>query len=397
LANLLAAIVAAHEESTRPIVLFAGNRDARAQIVERLGQVARLRVVDNIHPALDRENLVPLQRELEALYTERKIARLPGLSGLASWTALPIVPTARAFEHTVRFLSRRYNLRVTGADLGATATTVVTAQGDAFTRTTCADIGTGYGLERLIAQVGLDRLASWLPLDLSSESLLERYLNHSLRPATMPATREEAYILQAAMREALSIAANQAKIDHSSVDLMLLTGSAMSRSSSWGALALIALDALQPQGVMTLAVDALGLAPAFGALAAVDAEAAASAIERDGFVTLGTVLAPTSDNHDGQVDLRVQVEPAGGGAISLDVEHGSLEVVPLAPGQKASLEVQMVGSAVLSAARGGVYKAEIEGGMLGLVIDARGRPLTLPIGATERRTKVQEWFWDVGA
>ncbi len=397
LANLIAAIAAAREENTRPTVIFAGNRDARSQIVSRLGQVAALRMVDNIHPTLNSNNPRPLQRELETLYVERKVALLPGFSRFSAWTPVPVVPSARAFEHAIRFLSRRNDLSVVGADIGGTCTTIVTARGDTFTRVVRSGLGTGYGLANVVAQAGLERLSGWLPPGPCADNLLERYLNHSLRPATIPATREEAYCLQAVMREALSTAANQAQVTCQPADLVLLAGSAMSRSSSWGSLALIALDALQPQGVMTLAVDALGLASAFGALAGVDATVAASVIERDGFVTLGTVLVPESGNRDGQVDLRVDLKPEGGGTITLDVEHGSLEVVPLAPGQKASLEVHTVGDAVLGPASHGVYKAEIEGGMLGLIIDARGRPITFPADPAERRTKVQKWFWDVGA
>jgi hypothetical protein len=396
IANLVAAIAASREESARPAVVFAGNREARPQIVSRVGQVAPLLVVDNVHPALDRENYGALQSELEALYVERKIARLPGLGGLTSWSQRPVIPTARAFENVVRFLSRRYDLSVLGVDIGGTSTTLVTARREAYARVVRADLGVGYTLENVIAQAGVDRLIGWLPSEVSAEDLLAHSLNHSLRPTTIPATRQDAQLLQAAAREALSITARTGAVDTSSVDLILLTGAALSRNSNWGSLALIVLDALQPRGVFTLAVDGLGLAPAFGALASVNAEAAASVIERDGFVTLGTVIVPTSNNREGQIDVRVQVRPAGSAEMNLEVQHGSLEVVPLAPGQKASLEVRVARGVALGPTHRGVFKAEIEGGVLGLIIDARGRPLALPPNAEKCRAKIQEWLWDVG-
>jgi hypothetical protein len=43
-----------------------------------------------------------------------------------------------------------------------------------------------------------------------------------------------------------------------------------------------------------------------------------------------------------------------------------------------------------------VYKAQVEGGALGLVIDARGRPIVLPAEAERRRAQVQKWYWDIG-
>jgi len=161
-------------------------------------------------------------------------------------------------------------------------------------------------------------------------------------------------------------------------------------------MALMALDALQPCGVFTLAVDRLGLAPAFGGLAPANPNAAASVIERDGFETLGTVIAPISKNREGQISLRVKIQPAGSGVMDLEVQHGTLELVPLMPGQKASIQVHTVGRVSLGGNRAGVFKAEIEGGALGLIIDARGRPMTLPADTDKRRTKVQQWYWDMG-
>jgi hypothetical protein len=50
------------------------------------------------------------------------------------------------------------------------------------------------------------------------------------------------------------------------------------------------------------------------------------------------------------------------------------------------------------AGRGGKpYK--IFGGAVGVIIDARGRPLTnaLPVDSEERLQRMQQWLWDMGA
>jgi hypothetical protein len=394
LANLVAAICESQEESARPIVIFAGNSEVRSHVADRIGNITSLRVVDNVHPTMTSENLAPLQHELQTLYAERKIAWLPGLNALTNWTGVSIVPTWRAFENTVRFLSRRYGLNVLGADIGAVSTVLIRAQGDSFSHTIRSDLGIGQSLERVIAQAGIDRLMNWLPLEISPDEARTFWLNHTLRPATIPTTREESELMQAAARVALSQATPHLPVE--GFDLIVLTSGMFARNTNLGAAALIALDALQPCGVFTLAVDMLGLAPAFGGLAPANPNAAASVIERDGFVTLGTVIAPISKNREGQISLRVKVQPAGSGVMDLEVQHGTLELVPLMPGQKASIEVRTVGKVSLGTHRTGVFKAEIEGGALGLIIDARGRPITLPADADKRRTKVQQWYWDMG-
>lgn len=394
LTQLVSAIAATRDENTRPTVIFAGNTDARSQVAARIGQVTPLRVVDNVRPTLDRENLAGLGRELETLYTEKKITWLPGLNALTHWTPVSITPTSHAFETTVRFLARRYGLNVWGADIGGGATTLVTANGNTFSRNVRADLGIGHSLNRLITQTGIAPLLDWLPQEIAPDEALVRWLDHAARPWTIPASRDDAELIQAAARVALKTTAQTLASDP--VDLVVLSGGLFARNANPGALALVALDALQPTGIFTLAIDALGLAPAFGRLASVNAAAAACVIERDAFVTLGTVIAPISRNRDGQIDLRVKIQPAGSGAIDLEVQHGTLELVPLMPGQKASIQIQTAGNVQWGQSRGSVFKTDVEGGTLGLVIDARGRPLTLPANAAARRAKVQQWYWDIG-
>jgi len=396
IANLVAAIVASRDENARPTILFAGNRDARSQIAARIGNLAPFRAVDNVRPSLEQENPSPLQRELEALYIERKIAWLPGLNALTAWTPVAVMPSARGLENAVRFIARRFGLNVLGADLGGVSTSIVTARGNAFSRIVRADLGLGQNLENVVTHAGTDWLMSWLPMEMEPEDGRRRWFNHTLHPAEIPVTREDARLMHAAARGALFAAARGGELDMSGVDLVLLTGRAFSYNSNYGALALLALDALQLTGTFTLAVDSLGLAPAFGALASVNATAAASTIERDGFVTLGTVIAPISKAREGQIDLRVQIRSEAAGTIKMEVAHGSLELVPLPAGQKASIEIHPSRGVDLANKHRGVFKAQVEGGALGLIIDARGRPITRSADAEKRRAQVQKWYWDIG-
>lgn len=392
--NLISAIVASRDDNDRPTVIFAGNHEARPQIANRIGSLAPLRVVDNVRPSLDTENLPPLRHELEVVYSEKKVAWLPGLNALSSWTPTVVSRTSTAFENVVRFLARRHGLNVLGADLGGISTTIVTARNSSYTTSVRAGLGIGPSLGNLMRQAGIERMMNWVPLDLSADEANIRWLNKTFHPWAIPITREDSQLMQAAARIALTTAARDA--DLSSLNLILLSGGMFAHTTNLGALALLALDALQPSGIFSLATDSFGLAAAFGALATVNAEAAASVIERDGFTTLGTVIAPVSKNRAGQVDLRVKVTPSGAGPIELEVEHGSLELVPLTQGQKASIEVRPSRGVDLVAAKGGVFKADVEGGALGLIIDARGRPIALPSETAARRIQVQKWYWDVG-
>ncbi|MBI5030545.1 MAG: glutamate mutase L [Chloroflexi bacterium] len=392
--NLIASIQASRDENARPIIVFAGNSEARPQIANRIGNLTELRVVENVRPTLDRENLFPLERELENIYVEKKVNWLPGLTALTQWTPTTVTSTARAFENVVRFLARRHNINVLGIDLGGAWTTVVSARKNAYASFVRANLGLGQGIEGLIRRAGIGRLMQWLPLECTAEEAQVRWLNQTYRPWAIPSTRDDAHLMQAAARMALATAARD--VDVTDVDLVLLTGGICTHIDNFGALALLVLDALQPSGIFTLATDSFGLVSAFGGMAAVNPEAAASVIERDGLVTLGTVIAPLSNNRDGQVDVRVRVKPVDAGMIELEVQHGSLELIPLTQEQKASIEIRPTRGVELGRTKGGIFKAEVEGGALGLIIDARGRPVNLPSAPEARRTQVQKWYWDLG-
>lgn len=394
LTNLVAAIIAARDEGTRPPVIFAGNSAARTEVAQRIGPVTTLRVVDNVRPTLDSENLLPLQHELETLYDEKKIRWLPGYTDLSNWTALPIRSSAHAFQHVIRYLARRYGLRVLGVDLGANATTIVSVNGDQVQSILRADVGLGRHLTNLVERVPLARWLEWLPMEIAAEEAHAYWLDHALHPRALPLTRAEAYLMQSAARVALATAAHD--LATRTCDLVVLSGGFFMSNTNLGALALVALDALQPCGVFSLAVDAFGLAPALGALATFSAPAAASVLEQDGLVTLGPVIALQSKNREGQLDARVRLQPADSGPINLEVQHGSLELVPIVLGQKARLDIRLAGGASLPNAKGGTFQAQVEGGTLGLILDARGRPIVLPSEAEKRRTKIQQWYWDVG-
>lgn len=397
IANLVAAVAAARDQDARPHIIFAGNREARPEINARLGAITSLRIVDNVHPALEVDNPEALQRELELLYEERRITPMAGFDELSKWLAHPIVTSARAFEYVIRFLSRRYSMGVLGVDVGATTTTLVSARLDSTTRVVRADLGVGRSIENVIAQAGAERLMGWVPgHELSAEDAMARWLNRSMHPAVIPATREDWYLCQAIAREALAIAAREAEVDTAGIDLVLLTGGIFSRHTNQGGLALLALDALSPTAVITLASDSFGLVPAFGALAAVNPKAATDVIEQDAFVPLATVIAATSFHREGTVDVRAKLTSPGTGEMNVEIEHGTLELLPVPPGQKAEVQVQPAPDVDIGRPKGAQLKMEIEGGSLGLVIDARGRPIPLPSTLDKRRLKTQEWLWDLG-
>ncbi len=399
LANIIASIGAATDEGERPLVVFAGNKEARAAVAERIGDLMELISVDNVRPTLDQENLAPLREELEAIYSERCLRSIPGLTRLAGWSPQPVIPSLAGYQRTLQFLARRYGLRVLGADLGAATTAIVQTDGYHVSRAVSPDLGLGYGLEAVVKGNGIERLARWLPDSISLEQAHALLLNQALRPWTVPMRAEDRTVLDAAARVILAETAGRLTDEALEADLVILGGAPLARGTSPNALALMALDGLPLRGVYSVVADTAGLAPAMGAVAAVNPEAAAQVLERDVLLTLGPVLIPTlpGQANEGSV-LRARVETKSGGKFEVQVNAGSLELLPLGLAEKAHVQIEPEPGVMLGMPlNDGVFRRDVEGGSVGMVIDARGRPLPAARDLAQQRQNAQKWLWEVGA
>jgi hypothetical protein len=420
MANIVAAAAAATDESKRPLVVFAGNAEARTLVIDRLGGLVDVRVVDNVLPELERPNPAPLQAEIESIYRSRQMARVGGLDKLGGMAESGLVTSADAYTRVAEYLAVKYQLRVLAVDLGAATTALVYASDSDVRRALVEEVNVGYGLAGLVRRAGLENLMRWVPASFEGEmisraapgKLLEddcvtaaahaALLNQSIRPWTTPAGAVELAALNAAGRYALSFSAQMWRAGNapplSEVDLLLLGGAPPARGGKPGATILMALDALGLSGIFSIAADTVGLAPALGALARINPQAAAQALESDCLSTLGTAFVPNIPARMTQGPaMKIQVEPARGGQLQAQVDVGSLELIPLGQGEKAQVEIRpQFGVNFGPAFRGGVFRREVQGGTVGLIVDARGRPLPLPESIERHRELVQEWLWEMG-
>ncbi len=410
LADAIALAASMLEHHQRPTVLYAGNAELRPHITKLMGDITRVEVVDNVHPTADTEHLGPAQNALEQYYIEERMKTAPGADTLMTWSRLPLLPTATAFSRVVDYLCRREEhpgRGVLGVDAGA-ATTTVAATFDGRSYVTVYEKGIAYGPLNWIKEHDIASLMQWVPEEMEDEELLTLLYNRELRPWTVPQDPRELWVEQAVAREMLrsalavalptwdvgKIGAPSGMMPH--VDPILISGGGLVHMPRPGQALLIALDGLQPTGISTILLDVNRAAPALGAVAGLKPLAAASALEAGTLISLGTVISPVGKARPGEVVLRMRIAYEDGGTLDVEAHHGDIEIWPLLPGQRASLELRPnrrfdVG---LGPGRGG--KVQAIGGLIGLVVDARGRPLTLPDDPDRRRRTLHGWIWDVG-
>jgi hypothetical protein len=398
------------ERERRPELVFAGNVSVRSSLAEKVSGLINFHPVDNIRPTLDVEQPGPLVEELEAQFADRKIARLPGFGRLSAWSPVSVTPGSKAFGQIVRFMAEHYSLNVLGVNVGSSQTLLASVVDGNFTLTPGTGWGVGQGAQKVLRDAGHNMVARWALHEEAAESdVIDAAFTKSLYPYSMATTPLELETEQAIAREALRLTEERAMPMWANGnyrpypdlpplwDLILVAGGYLTHQPHFGQCALTLLDALQPIGVCTLVADALGLTEVLGAVGAVQPLAAAQVLEHDGLVTLGSLVCPVGSAREGETVMRAKLTYANRQVLNLEIAYGSIEVIPLPAGRKATLELRPSRQFDIGWGRKGRGAvAEVDGGILGIIIDARGRPLQVPQEEEERRRLLQKWRWDIG-
>lgn len=393
----------------RPMVLYAGNENLAGDVRELLGAHAgMLKISHNVRPSLEEENLGPASSELASLVVNLRQRQIKGVDELSMWSGGNIVPTAYAQGRMIRFLSRQFESTrgLLSVNIGASAASVAAGFGDKVVLRTYPQFGLGESLSGLLQHTDLESILRWLPLDISPNTLREYLYQKSLYPGTLPATSDDHAIAQAIARQALYLAvrsaqkdfpgANHARGGMPPLDLILAGGGAVSDGLSLGQGLLMLLDAIQPVGILPILIDQNNLLPLLGVAAVRNNYLPVQVIDSGAFIGLGTVLSVISSANYGEQVLRVKMTYSDGTDARVDVKFGGLEVLPLPSGQTARLTLQPLQRADIGMGPGRGGSITVTGGAMGVVIDARGRPLQFPTDPVRRRELIKKWYYTVG-
>jgi hypothetical protein len=159
---------------------------------------------------------------------------------------------------------------------------------------------------------------------------------------------------------------------------------------------LMLLDAIQPVGILPILIDQNNLLPLLGAAAVRNNYLPVQVIDSGAFIGLGTILSVISSANYGEQILRVKMTYSDGTDARVDVKFGGLEVLPLPSGQTARLTLQPLQRADIGMGPGRGGSITVTGGAMGVVIDARGRPLQFPSDPVRRRELIKKWYYTVG-
>ncbi len=400
-------------------IIFAGNVEARGAIEETLSEVAELTLTDNLRPTMERENLAPTRQVIQDLFLHHVMAQAPGYSRLVPWTDADIMPTPAAVGSLLQALAEQDGINAVGVDIGGATTDVFSVFDGRFNRTVSANLGMSYSISNVMTEAGIDSILRWVPLEIDRGWITNQIRNKMIRPTTVPHQLSGLQVEQAIAREALRLAFDQhallatglkgvqtqrdiadaftqrvggeSIIDMMGLDRIIGSGGVLSHAPRRNQAAMMMIDAYEPEGFTELGVDSIFMMPHLGVLATVNRAAASEVFFRDCLIPLGTCIAPVGRYRAGARCMSIECELVGFGGRPLEVAWGDMMLFELPPGRSASVSVTPAMGVDVGAGRGKSITRSVEGGEVGLIIDARGRPLVFPDDPTECRARVAAW------
>jgi len=242
---------------------------------------------------------------------------------------------------------------------------------------------------------------SWLPFEATEDELITWVLNRSIRPWTISEQPRDLAIEQALARQVARRAMAELGRSHplalTGADLVI-GGPAFARWNQPGAAALALLDIadfVPDHGVLDLALDQDGLMAVAGTIGTIDPVLASNVFEYDALAHLGSAVVIGGAAHDGEVACQGEIQYEHGGTKGFTVLSGSLELLPLRPGETATLVIKPERKYSIGGHPSGkpvtlTGEHRIVGGTVGVIVDARGRSVfgTGP----QRRQQVKQWL-----
>ena len=401
-------------------LVYAGNKEAQGQVKKILGEKTALEITENIRPVLERENLAPARHKIHDLFLEHVMAQAPGYKNLIEMAGAPIMPTPAAVGVIMETIAKREHLNLIGVDIGGATTDVFSVFEGVFNRTVSANLGMSYSISNVLAEAGLANIMRWVPFTIDEQTLRNRIKNKMIRPTTIPQTLDELQIEHAISREALRLAlihhkslatglkgvqqertisdvfeqqtSGKSLVDMLKLDLIVGSGGILSHAPRRIQSMLMMVDAYEPLGFTMLSVDSIFMMPHLGVLSTINEKAATDVFVRDCMIYLGTCVAPIGQGRNGDLCADYEIAFPDGKTVKEQLRFGDLRLYPLELGKKARMTMQPARQVNLGAGVGVPETREVQGGVVGLLLDGRCRPLQLPTDHQARVAALMKWY-----
>jgi hypothetical protein len=395
----------------RPEILFAGNPKVQATVKSYLEINCPVTYTSNIRPQPEVEQLDPARHALMEVVNHIRMKRMTGVNELNNLVGGRLMPTASSFGRMVRFMGKIYKSQngVMGIDVGSLNTTVAIGKnGQLASRVSQVRRDQETYIESL-TKIKTQELIPWIGYNVSEDYIREYLLNKAAYPGGIPSTPEDLAIENAFTRFRLSYAIQEFASAYSGMNIayrrglqpgfepIIVSGTAVTGAPTLGQSLLMILDGLQPVGITTIVLDENNLLPVLGAAGQVLPNLPVEVLESGALLNLCTLITPVSGRKMGTPILKMHVITEDDQETEMEVLQGSLMTVPLSQGETARIFLEPINNAELGLGQVGASAGfKVTAGALGIVIDARGRPVRTPTEILARQEMLQLWLSTLG-
>jgi uncharacterized protein (TIGR01319 family) len=400
-------------------IVYAGNKALRKQIEDLLKEGFALEIVENIRPVLEQENTEPARRAVHELFMEHVMSHAPGYTRLMKWTDIDIMPTPAGEGMAIQLIANTFKQNVLGVGLGGATTNVYSIVDGRFVRSVSANLGMSYSVTNVMKEAGIDNIVRWIPFNLDREEVASRLMNKMIRPTTIPQTLEDLIVEHSVAREALRLglkhhrtiatrlkgiqiertisdmfdqAVQESYVNMMNIDICAGTGGLLSHAPRRIQSMFILTDAWLTEGITRMLQDSVFMMPHLGVLSTVYRDAAWNIFDKDCLVRLGTSIAAAGQAKFGEHVMSLKIDMPNGETLEEKMSLGDLKLVPLSANEEASVIIEPANQYDVGAGPGKELHSTVHGGVAGLLLDARGRPLYLPDEEGRRKELLLKWF-----
>ncbi len=378
-------------------LIVLASEEFQQYLIQALGEGANMTGLDpsQYEP---HEVASALEAELAELYDQR----VAGEPRFGINRELRFVSRLRAGDLATRYLARRLERSIVSVDVAAgTAINWSTMHAGGSLARPDLDVHTNI---RSLFAIGLDGVRSALPLEMSREDLANWVLNRATRPRVGAAVWRDQIVESVALSAFVAESwRNLEGVASDQIDLIVAgSGFCFDGDPALGVLA--ALNGLRPAplgGVVQVLLDPDCLLWAAGAIGDQSPAVAADVVEHDLLSPTATVVVVEGAGAEGQPAVSGKLTYEDGESVEFSVAYGSMMRLPLGEGDRATLVLTCEPGFAVGGSNPGEQiqfgpEEGFEGGEVGVIIDARGRPMAEFSDETAARDAVRRWYTDLG-
>lgn len=374
----------------RPEVVFLSQDQTNKKTAQSANLISRNRPLleDKKYNNLGGQGNI--SEDFSNLWLRIQKKEVPGLNHVSFSNRRGVISGEDAFGRIIKYLDLSNGIQngVLGINIGLSKTTVASSRAGNLRVEIFPEYGVASGIEFILNNNLMEDILETPGVN-TSRSYLEEYLLHkSINPALTPVTHLEEDIEYAIAQQVLKLALMdftgskswdlRRKPKHSidTFSNILISGSIFSLSQDLLKTADRLLDGIQPVGASALYLDSNQIINALGAAASINPFSVVQVLESGIFTHLFSVISVDSKSREGETILRIKIIEKNQEESHFEIRKGDLLKLPLTKGQRAEIFLQPFHGCDVgmgSPGRGGAIY--VTGGLFGVIVDGRGRPL----------------------